>query len=376
MSVRKAYVYDTFMDVTSGLNRRNIHKEIGSMSESSSALSLLAKLVGLCNDSKIGYSDTMHTEKHDVAELYYDEGKENRFKSELLSFKGDATEVALARFSNEILGMTRIELDSEYPRLYEIPFSSERKCMTTIHKVSRGNEVLGIEVLIITKGATETILQRCNRIKVGHKIIDANNEHKQKILQSNSNLASQGLRVIGVSFKEDMCDNVVRSSNNVISTDNSSQNKELPQFVEHNMIFLGLVALVDPPRKQAIEVIVQCKNAGIRVVMITGDSKDTAKSIAREMGILDDDRDDTLYDKTIRNDERAGDYYYHHHHNHVPYNDTTLTGDDIDSLSDPELNNAVLKTRVFARVLPKDKLRIVQSFKKNGDVVDYDRRWC
>ena len=87
------------------------------MSESSSALSLLAKLVGLCNDSKIGYSDTMHTEKHDVAELYYDEGKENRFKSELLSFKGDATEVALARFSNEILGMTRIELDSEYPRL-------------------------------------------------------------------------------------------------------------------------------------------------------------------------------------------------------------------------------------------------------------------
>ena len=121
--------------------------------------------------------------------------------------------------------------------------------MTTIHKVSRGNEVLGIEVLIITKGATETILQRCNRIKVGHKIIDVNNEHKQKVLQSNSNLASQGLRVIGVSFKEDMCDNVVRSSNNVTSTDNSSQNNELPQFVEHNMIFLGLVALVDPPKE-------------------------------------------------------------------------------------------------------------------------------
>lgn len=393
MSVRKGYVYDTFLDVTSGLNKGIGHKEIGSMSESSSALSLLAKLVGLCNDSKIGYSDTARVVKrYGFPELSYKEGENNRFKSELLSFKGDATEVALARFSNQVLGMTKVELDSEYPRLYEIPFSSERKCMSTIHKVSRRNEIINhknneknkdlssngnnysrndrklFEVLIITKGATETILQRCNRIKVGHKIIDVNDEHRQKILQSSSNLASQGLRVIGVSFKEDMYDNVVRSSKNTISMNNSSQ--EMLQFVEveHNMIFLGLVALMDPPRKQAIEAIVQCKKAGIRVVMITGDSKDTAKSIAREMGILDDDdRTDTSYEKTIRNDGRAGDYY--HHHNHVPYNDNTLTGDDIDALSDPELNSAVLRTRVFARVLPKHKLRIVQSFKKNGDVV-------
>jgi Ca2+-transporting ATPase len=149
---------------------------------------------------------------------------------------------------------------------------------------NRKNIKRNFEILVVTKGAPEAVIEKCDRIQAGDNIQSAKVEYRQEIIQANNVLASKGLRVLGVAFKRLSVDE--RIYKNII--ENTST---LPDSIgfEQNLVFLGLVALTDPPRKEAIRAISQCKSAGIKVIMITGDNKITAESIAREMGISSPD---------------------------------------------------------------------------------------
>lgn len=208
---------------------------------------------------------------------------------------------------------------------------------------------------MVTKGAPEAVIEKCDRIQAGDNIQSAKVEYRQEIIQANNVLASKGLRVLGVAFKRLSVDE--RIYKNII--ENTST---LPDSIgfEQNLVFLRLVALTDPPRKEAIRAISQCKSAGIKVIMITGDNKITAESIAREMGISSPDPLD--YENT--NSENMLN-------SRIPdaSGASVLTGSDIDALSDEELEKTILKTKVYSRVLPEHKLRIARALKKRRYVV-------
>jgi Ca2+-transporting ATPase len=294
MAVRKIYVDNTATNA-------DTKPEVGKRTFTSE---LLARAAALCNDVTVTFPNDIKKEKKDSDEPI---------------ISGDPTEVALASFSSKMLGLTKDRIDGQFPRVFEIPFSSERKMMTTVHILDNG------KVMVVTKGAPEVIWGICNRIVVHDQVFELDSEHASRIAQANSAFASEALRVLAVSYKE------------MRSGDIGRVDVEL----EKGMIFIGLVGIMDPPRPEAIKAISQCKTAGISVIMITGDNKATAEAIAKEMGILNS----------------AG--------NHP----RTLTGTEIDSMSDQEFNSAVLQTRVFARVLPEHKLRITTALQKNGHIV-------
>jgi Ca2+-transporting ATPase len=212
---------------------------------------------------------------------------------------GDPTEGAL-----KVLTM-KAGIKTTCPREKEIPFSSERKIMTTIHDID-GNHVA------YSKGAPEKILKICN--KVNHKELSKNG--KEKIIRTVHQMASKGLRVLAFSYNE-LKDNYKIDS------------------VEKDMTFVGLVAMIDPPRKETKEAVNLCKQAGIKVIMLTGDHMLTAKAVASEIG---------LHGKAI-------------------------TGEELDGMSDDELEKIVDEVSIFARVSPQNKLRIVETLKKKGHVV-------
>ncbi len=294
MAVRKIYVDNTATSIgmEPDAGRRTFTSE------------LLARAAALCNDVIVTFPNDIK--------------KENKNSGEPI-ISGDPTEVALASFSSSMLGLTKDRIDGQFPRVFEIPFSSERKMMTTVHSLD--NE----KVMVVTKGAPEVILGICDRIVIHDQVFELDGEHASRIAQANSAFASEALRVLGVSYKE------------IRSGDIGRMDVEL----EKGMIFIGLVGIMDPPRPEAIKAISQCKTAGINVTMITGDNKVTAEAIAREMGILDN----------------AGNQ------------PRTLTGAEIDGMSNEEFNSAVLQTRVFARVLPEHKLRITNALQKYGHIV-------
>lgn len=298
MAVRKIYVDHTAISV--GM-------QLPDAGRRTSSFELLARAAALCNDVIV-------TIPNDIKK----EGKNSDAPEPIVS--GDPTEVALASFSSSMLGLTKDRIDSQFPRVFEIPFSSERKMMTTVHSLDQE------KVMVVTKGAPEVILRICDRIMVCDQVFELDSEHASRIAQANSAFASEALRMLAVSYKE------IREGGNI----------ERPAAeLEKGMIFIGLVGIMDPPRPEAIEAISRCKTAGINVTMITGDNKVTAEAIAKEMGILDD----------------AG--------NHP----RTLTGAEIDGMSDDEFNGAVLQTRVFARVLPQHKLRITYALQNRGHIV-------
>lgn len=219
------------------------------------------------------------------------------------------TENAVLRFA-ENKKIAKSALDKKYPRCAEIPFDSSRKRMTTVHRTSSGFKT-------VTKGAVEYILPLCAKVYNGHDTVNLTQSARKKILAENKRLAEEGLRVIAVSYRDDTSKSAKPS--------------------EKGMIFTGLIALQDPPRKEVSGAVKTCKRAGIRPIMITGDHAETAFAIARQTGIASDPA-------------------------------AVITGAELDRLNDEDLMTEVKKRSVFARVTPEHKVRIVKAFQANGDI--------
>jgi P-type Ca2+ transporter type 2C len=213
------------------------------------------------------------------------------------------------------LGINPTELRLENPRLEEIPFSSERKRMTTIHRFEDGR------VLAILKGAPELVLEACDRVREGGTDAALSAPTRARVLEANETMAGDALRVLGFAYRE------VREGTDV-----------MPETIETRMVFLGLAGMIDPPREEVKAAIQTCRDVRIKPVMITGDHKLTAVAVAREIGIYHD-------------------------------GDVALTGEELDAMTDEDLAAVVDRTTVYARVSPMDKLKIVKAWKKRGDVV-------
>jgi len=228
---------------------------------------------------------------------------------------GDTTEGALIVAAAKA-GMAKTGLDKAYSRLQEVPFTSERKRMTTVHKSPEG------ELFSYVKGAVELILERSGHIVKDGKSIKLSKKEKEQILKTNEEMAIQALRVLAVAYKE------------LPKTETGKYDEE---ELESDLVFIGLAGMIDPPRDEAKGANELCRKAGIKTVMITGDHKLTAVAIAKELGIMDDD--------------------------------LALTGAELDKLSDEEFDKIVEKASVYARVSPEHKLRIVRALKKKGHIV-------
>ncbi|WP_058486145.1 calcium-translocating P-type ATPase, SERCA-type [Defluviitalea phaphyphila] len=261
-----------------------IKKEDNSSAEISKTLEKLLMAGVLCNDAEI------KREENDII--------------------GDPTEGALVVLGAKG-GYIKENLIKEMPRIGEIPFDSDRKLMSTFHKYKEN-------IVMYTKGAPDVVLSRCKYIDVNGKIEKITDKHKEMIINKNNSFANEALRVLALSYK-------------IVSV--VKENKE----EEKDLVFLGLVGMMDPPRDEAKKAVEICKKAGIRVVMITGDHKTTGSAIGRAIGIIDDDAE-------------------------------TMDGKEIDVLSDEELKEKVKNINVFARVSPEHKVRIVKAIKANGEI--------
>lgn len=219
---------------------------------------------------------------------------------------GDPTEIALIDLGNKF-GFNKLKLNSEHKRVNELPFDSERKMMSTQH-------VYGNIKRMYTKGALDSVLKNCSKIYENGKIREITKEDKEKIVDVSHEMSKDALRVLTLAYKE------------------------VGELEESNLIFIGLVGMIDPPRPEAKEAVATFKEAGITTIMITGDHKDTALAIAKELGIAE----------TI---------------------DQCISGDQLDKLTQEELNEKVMNLRVFARVSPEHKVMIVKAFKANGKIV-------
>ena len=227
-----------------------------------------------------------------------------------LGFVGEATEVAISNAAMEE-GVSKSFLYDEMKRINDIPFDSKRKMMTTIHKY-------GNEYRIITKGAPDVLLKRCSNCYSGGQIVPIFSK-KDDINEQNNQMAEKALRVIAVAYKDV---------------------EKLPEMqdVEKDLIFCGLIGMIDPPREGVKEAVRTCRRAGIKTVMITGDHLQTAKAIAKELGIL-----------------KRGDL--------------AIDGETLERMSQHELEQNIMDYSVFARVSPEHKVRIVKAFQSTGAVV-------
>lgn len=256
-------------------------------------LSTLLKIATLCNDAKLERGGDRWT------------------------IKGDPTEGALVVAAAKA-GLWKEELEKETPRIAEVPFSSERKRMTTVHLAS------GKRKVAFVKGAPEIVLERCTKILKNGKIRKITEEDRTKILKINEAMAKQALRNLGFAFKE-----LPESA------------AKFDEKIEDDLTFVGLMGMIDPPREEVKEAIYTCRKAGIRVVMVTGDHKLTAVAVAKELNLLGE------------NEEEG----------------KVLTGEDMDKLSDEQLTEIVENIVIYARVSPEHKMRIVKAWKARGHVV-------
>lgn len=273
MTVKKVYYNNTLMNL----------EDIGEINEEAKKL-IYASM--LCNDTKINTD---------------------------LSLTGDPTETALIDMG------FRLKFDpSMYdimPRVEEIPFDSDRKLMTTVHKV-------GNKFIVYTKGGVDELLKCSKAYVIRGEIKEDLEQFKKEIEKNNTLMAKEALRVLAMGYKE---------------LDHMPQKEEM-ENIESELIFIGMVGMIDPPREEARVAVEKCKTAGIKTVMITGDHKITAIAIAKSLGIL-------------QNEEEA------------------LTGLELEKMSDEELTKNIRKYSVYARVSPEHKVRIVKAWQKNGEIV-------
>jgi len=228
---------------------------------------------------------------------------------------GDPTEGALIVAAAKA-DFSQRSLTDQYPRIGEVPFTSERKRMTTVHLTPEKEKVAYM------KGAPETILERCTRVLENGREENLTETKKKKILEANEKMASSALRVLAMAYRR------VPDELNDFHEEN----------VENSLAFVGLQGMIDPPREEAIEANKKCEKAGIKTVMITGDHKLTAEAIAKEIGIM---KEESL----------------------------VLTGAELDAMSNEDFERIVENVAVYARMSPEHKLRIVKALKEKGHIV-------
>ena len=231
--------------------------------------------------------------------------------------QGDPTEGALLVAARKA-GLHSDALDRRFERISEVPFTSERKLMSTIHSDAEHQARL----LVFTKGAPEVLLSRCSHEFVGDQPQALTPERRAELGLRNEDLASGGLRTLGVAFR---------------AVPRREATSQFDETVEHDLVFAGLIGMIDPPREEAKEAVARARSAGIRPIMITGDHPRTAEVIARELGL------------------QSGD--------------AVVTGTRLQQLSDDALAHTVQATSVYARVDPEHKLRIVKALQRGGAVV-------
>ena len=226
---------------------------------------------------------------------------------------GDPTEIALLESSFK-LNILKEKLEKDFKRIDEIPFDSDRKLMTTVNLVDNN------KARVFTKGALDSILSICNKISINGKLLDFTKEYKAKVLENSNIMSDKALRVLAFAYKDISKENIVLDS------------------LEKDLVFIGMVGMIDPPRLEVKDSIKLCKSAGITPVMITGDHKNTAFAIANELGIAEDISQ-------------------------------AITGHEIDKFKEEEFNEKIINYRVFARVSPEHKVKIVKAFKSHGNIV-------
>lgn len=242
----------------------------------------------------------------------------NRDKTYFAS--GDATEASIVIAAMKS-GKPKGAIDNNYPRVFELPFDSNRKLMTTIHKLKSG------KYRVITKGAFDVLLKKCSYYEDDRNIADLSPTVRKQISQLSNIMANDALRVLAVAYKD--VDNISQSE--VTSNNNG-------YAIENSLVFKGLIGMIDPPRPEAKIAVKECLNAKIKPVMITGDHIITAKAIAKQIGIYKE-------------------------------GDLAITSDELNKLSQKELEDNIFHYSVFARVSPEHKVRIVKAFQKRGAVV-------
>lgn len=224
---------------------------------------------------------------------------------------GDPTEIALVEAA-EHFELNKKELEQKFPRVNEIPFDSDRKMMTTVHEHKE-------ECFVFIKGAVEKLLPKLTGVEINGEIHPLTKEEEMKILTQVDQMAEEALRVLAVAYKK-------------------TPHPDTQHDLESELVFLGLTGMIDPPREEVKDSINRCHEAGVRVVMITGDHQKTALAIAKELHIAD----------------------------HI---DETISGQELNEMSDTMLREKVKTVNVFARVSPEHKVRIVQALKTQGNIV-------
>lgn len=278
MTVKKAYVDDKLYDVDN---------HIGHMTDLDGA-NLLMTIGICCNDTKV------KIDEDDTEELI-----------------GDPTETALIDLGIKA-GLKKDALDERYPRIDEIPFDSERKLMTTVHRVEG-------TTLVFTKGAVDELLAKSTHMLLDGQEVPIDDTIASSIRRANDNMGENALRVLAMAYKE------------------SPSLEEAAPF-ESNLVFVGLVGIIDPPREEAKKAVELCIKAGIKPIMITGDHKITAMAIARHLGIMGE-------------------------------GDRAISGFELEEMSDEELKQNIKDYSVYARVAPEHKVRIVKAWQSLGHVV-------
>ncbi len=279
MTVQKIFVDNELMDL------ETLTKEETNIDEISE-LERLIHISMLCNDTKIDSSN---------------------------SLSGDPTETALVDMGFNL--NFEPSLYEQNPRVEEIPFDSQRKLMTTVHKI-------GEKYLVYTKGGVDELLKICNSYIINRTIKNDLEDYKKAIENRNEEMAKEALRVLAFGYKE---------------LDHMPSKEEMKN-IEQDLIYVGMVGMIDPPREEAKQAVEKCKTAGIKTVMITGDHKITAIAIAKKLGILEND-------------------------------DEAITGSELEKMSQEELEKNVKHYSVYARVSPEHKVRIVKALQKNGEIV-------
>ena len=277
------------------LNQMTVEKmvynnEIHDASEEISKDNIALRVMNLANDTKISQDN---------------------------SLLGDPTETAMVQYGLDKNYDVREELVN-IPRVAEVPFDSTRKLMTTIHQLEDG------KYLVATKGAPDMLLDRVTKIEKHGEVSVFTEDDRTTLMKLNKEMATQALRVLAMAYK------VIDTLPEIVDTNS----------IEHDLIFAGLVGMIDPERKEAAAAIKVAQSAGIRTIMITGDHRDTAQAIAKRLGILRPDQEDGV-----------------------------LTGSELNDISDEELERTVETYSVYARVSPEHKVRIVKAWQKNGKVV-------
>lgn len=236
---------------------------------------------------------------------------------------GDPTDGAVMLFAKN-KNHVKEELENTYPRIKEIPLDSTRKRMTTVHENTNNDSKI-----ISSKGAPEIILEHCKYIAIDSEIKTLDAENKKIIKSKIKEMSDSALRVLGLGYKE-------------ISKEEYVENKEDNDYFEKDLIFTGLLGMMDPPKEEVKDAIANCQKAGIKVIMITGDHPDTAVAIGKEVGIIKENNGNTK---------------------------NFLTGQELDQLSDEEYEKIIQDIQIYGRVYPEQKMRIIEMLQKQNEIV-------